>query len=111
MTGGFRPPHIPTFWEQQERQAERNWESLIIEIKRFHAKVPEGSALLIFTASDPSFHVVSMRRNGDNVILEGVDSENNPAQVVQHRSQLNIRMQTVPTEEKPRGAFGFIQPD
>lgn len=111
MAGGYKIPHMPTFWEVQEQQAEKNWERLVIEVKRFVNKTPEGSALLMFTASDPSFHIVSMKRSGDNVVLDGVDSENNPGRVVQHRSQLNIRMQYVPVAEKPKGVFGFIQPD
>ncbi len=116
MTGGnyehlMRPaPLPPTFHEIQEMEAERYWKRLVKEIHSFSEAVPEGYFLVVTLLTDHSFCVVNMKRSGDYVILDGKDADNNDGRVLQHRSQLSIRMQNVPNSATPRGTFGFIEP-
>ncbi|TXN00499.1 hypothetical protein FV242_21935 [Methylobacterium sp. WL64] len=112
MVGGFptMPPLPPTFWELQERQDERAWENLVAEVQRFNGDLPKGMVMLVTTSLDPTFYVVTMRRSGSYVILDGIDGDGHSGRVLQHVSQLSIRMQTVPkAEQRERGVFGFIE--
>jgi hypothetical protein len=86
----------------------RSFRSLINEIKRFQACLSSETEVGIFAnGAGLPLHVESVRRSGQMLIFEGVDSNGRQARIIQHYTQVSIQVVAVTKLQQEARRIGF----
>lgn len=98
----FELPSLPII----KSLPEQAFEVLNEEVKRFQDALSDEMETGI-TARGSVIHIGRVSLNGQLLIFDGVDDNDNPARLIQHYSQIQIQITAVPKlAEKPR-RIGF----
>jgi hypothetical protein len=97
-------PHIP--------RIEPTWvyafEALSKEVATFQDSLsPDSEVGISVNGADNVIHVSAIRRSGQMVVFEGVDSHGRAARLIQHYSQVNVQMIAVDAVKAQAQRIGF----
>lgn len=84
------------------------FEALRDEIDRFQKSLPADTETgIVANGGGSVIHIERFYSSGQMLVFEGVDSEGRSARLVQHYTQANVQMVSVPKQNEEPRRIGF----
>jgi len=100
----FQMPTLPNI----KSIPEQAFDALSNEVEKFQRTLSTDFELGVSVfGADNVIHVRGIRRSGQMIIFEGVDSQNRVARLIQHYTQVNLQMVAVGKLAEQANRIGF----